>query len=139
MKVLVVGAGPAGLYFSYLFRKAEPRAEVRVVEQNPPDATFGFGVVFSDRALEFLRADDPQTYDAITPHMEAWTDLTVVHRGTPVVIDGIGFSAIGRLEFLRLMQQRAAGAGVVPEYSRALSSEKELERYDLVVAADGAN
>jgi hypothetical protein len=52
-------------------------------------------VVFSDKALEFLRGDDPQTYDAITPHMETWTDLTVVHRGTPVVIDGIGFSAIG--------------------------------------------
>jgi 2-polyprenyl-6-methoxyphenol hydroxylase-like FAD-dependent oxidoreductase len=139
MKVLVVGAGPAGLYFSYLFRKAYPQAGLRVVEQNPPDATFGFGVVFSDKALEFLRGDDPQTYDAITPQMEAWTDLTVVHRGTPVVIDGIGFSAIGRLKFLRLMQQRAASAGVTPEFSTVVSSEKELKRYDLVVAADGAN
>jgi 2-polyprenyl-6-methoxyphenol hydroxylase-like FAD-dependent oxidoreductase len=139
MKVLVVGAGPAGLYFSYLFRRANPRAELRVVEQNPPGATFGFGVVFSDKALEFLRGDDPHTYDAITPHMEAWTDLTVVHRGTPVVIDGIGFSAIGRLKFLRLMQQRAASAGIVPEYLKALSSDEELKGYDLVVAADGAN
>jgi 2-polyprenyl-6-methoxyphenol hydroxylase-like FAD-dependent oxidoreductase len=139
MKVLVAGAGPAGLYFSYLFKKADPRCELRVVEQNPPDATFGFGVVFSDKALEFLRGDDPQTYDAITPHMEAWTDLTVVHRGTPVVIDGIGFSAIGRLEFLRLMQQRAASAEVVPEYRKALASPEELKSYDLVVAADGAN
>jgi 2-polyprenyl-6-methoxyphenol hydroxylase-like FAD-dependent oxidoreductase len=139
MNILVVGAGPAGLYFAYLARRRHPRWRLRVVEQNPPDATFGFGVVFSDKALEFLRGDDPQTYDAITPHMEAWTDLTVVHRGTRVVIDGIGFSAIGRLEFLRLMQQRAASAGVVPEYSRALSSEKELDGYDLVVAADGAN
>ena len=48
--------------------------------------------------------------------MEQWTGLTVVHRGTPVVIDGIGFSAIGRLKFLRLMQQRAASAGIVPEF-----------------------
>jgi 2-polyprenyl-6-methoxyphenol hydroxylase-like FAD-dependent oxidoreductase len=139
MRVLVVGAGPAGLYFSYLFKRANPRSEVRVVEQNPPDATFGFGVVFSDKALEFLRGDDPETYDAITPHMEQWTDLTVVLRGTPVVIDGIGFSAIGRLKFLRLMQQRAASAGVVPEYLKALYSVEELKGYDLVVAADGAN
>ncbi len=137
MRVLVVGAGPAGLYFSYLFRKANPRAELRVVEQNPPDATFGFGVVFSDKALEFLRGDDPETYDAITPQMEQWTDLTVVHRGTPVVIDGIGFSAIGRLKFLRLMQQRAASAGVVPEFNTRFSGDPS--RYDLVVAADGAN
>ena len=138
MRVLVVGAGPAGLYLAYLLKKADPRHELRVVEQNPPDATFGFGVVFSDKALEFLRGDDPQTYDAITPHMETWTDLTVVHRGTPVVIDGIGFSAIGRLKFLRLMQQRTASAGVVPEFNTRLS-EIDKGRYDLVVAADGAN
>src|SRR5262245_59279040 len=139
MKVLVVGAGPAGLYFSYLFKRANPGCALRVLEQNPPDATFGFGVVFSDKALDFLRGDDPQTYDAITPHMEAWTDLVVVHRGIPVVIDGIGFSAIGRLQFLRLMQQRAASVGIVPEYLKAISSDQELKGYDLVVAADGAN
>jgi 2-polyprenyl-6-methoxyphenol hydroxylase-like FAD-dependent oxidoreductase len=137
MRVLVAGAGPAGLYFSYLFKKAQPGCELRVVEQNPPDATFGFGVVFSDKALEFLRGDDPGTYDAITPQMEQWTDLTVVHRGTPVVIDGIGFSAIGRLKFLRLMQQRAASAGVVPEFNTRVPGD--LGKYDLVIAADGAN
>src|SRR3954465_14448124 len=133
MKVLVVGAGPAGLYFSYLFRKAEPRAEIRVVEQNPPDATFGFGVVFSDRALEFLRADDPATYDLITPELEAWVDLVVVHRGQRVVIDGIGFNAIGRLHFLRFMQQRAASVGAHAEFHTPVG---DISGYDLVVAAD---
>src|SRR3954468_16438161 len=139
MKVLVVGAGPAGLYFSYLFKKRNPDCELRIVEQNAAGSTFGCGVVFSEKALEFLRGDDPGTYDAITPHMEAWTDLTVVHRGTPVVIDGIGFSAIGRLKFLRFMQQRAASAGIAPEFSKVISSPEELKSYDLVVAADGAN
>src|SRR5262245_57329052 len=139
MHILVLGAGPAGLYFSYLAKRQQPGWRVRLVEQNPPDATFGFGIVFSDRALEFLRGDDPETYDDITPQMEAWTDLTVVHRGTPVVIDGIGFSAIGRLKFLRLMQQRAASMRVVPEFNTRLSDLGELKRYDLVVAADGAN
>ena len=67
---------------------------MRIVEQNARDSTFGFGVVFSERALEFLRGDDPETYERITPAMEAWTDITVVHRGTPVVIDGIGFTGI---------------------------------------------
>jgi len=71
MNVLVAGAGPAGLYISYLLKRQDPRCRIRVVEQNPPDATFGFGVVFSDRALEFLRADDPTTHDLITPELEA--------------------------------------------------------------------
>ena len=77
MKVVIIGAGPAGLYLSYLLKRRRPTADVRVFEQNPANATFGFGVVFSDRALEFLRADDPQTYDAITPAMESWSDITV--------------------------------------------------------------
>lgn len=136
MNILIVGAGPAGLYFSYLAKRRHPEWQIRVLEQNPVDATFGFGVVFSDRALEFLRADDAATYELITPQMESWTDLTVVHRGTPVVIDGIGFAAIGRLHLLRLLRQQAASVGVAPEYERAVSS---VEGYDLVVAADGAN
>ncbi|MGE5640007.1 MAG: FAD-dependent monooxygenase [Clostridia bacterium] len=138
MNVLVVGAGPAGLYFSYLAKRRHPEWSIRVVEQNEADSTFGFGVVFSDRALDFLRADDPTTYELITPRMETWTDLTVVHRGTPVVIDGIGFSAIGRLPLLRLLRQQAESVGVKPEYERRLSS-LEKRKYDLIVAADGAN
>lgn len=139
MKVLVAGAGPAGLYLAYLLARQKAGWRVRVVEQNPRDSTFGFGVVFSDRALEFLRADDPQTYERVTPAMQQWSDLTVVHRGTPVVIDGIGFAAIGRLPLLQLLQRQAASVGIEPEYETAVASESELKSYDLVVAADGAN
>ena len=139
MKVLVVGAGPAGLYFAYLAKRQNPGWQIRVVEQNPPDSTFGFGVVFSDRALEFLRGDDPATYELITPQMEAWSDITLVHRGTPVVIDGIGFAAIGRLAFLRLMQKQLASVEIVPQFNKPVSSMEELKDHDLVVAADGAN
>ena len=136
MNVLVVGAGPAGVYFAYLAKRRHPDWRIRVVEQNPADAVFGFGLVFSDKALEFLRADDPATYDLITPRMQSWVDLTVVHRGTRVVIDGIGFSAIGRLHLLRLLRQQAATAGVLPEYETSVGN---IDGYDLVVAADGAN
>jgi 2-polyprenyl-6-methoxyphenol hydroxylase-like FAD-dependent oxidoreductase len=139
MKILVAGAGPAGLYFSYLAKRRRPHRQLRVVEQNQRDATFGFGVVFSDKALEFLRDDDAATYDLITPQMESWTDLTVMHRGERVVIDGIGFAAIGRLKLLRLLQQQAASVGIAPEFQRAISSATELKDYNLVVAADGAN
>src|SRR5882672_9175589 len=139
MKVLVVGAGPAGLYFSYLFKKRNPGCELRIVEQNPAGSTFGFGVVFSDRALEFLRGDDPATYDLITPQMESWRDITVVHRGTPVTIDGIGFSAIGRLKFLESMRKQLAAVGISPDFEKPIREKEELQGYDLVVAADGAN
>jgi len=139
MRALIAGAGPAGLYLAYLMKRQLPEWELRVVEQNPRDSTFGFGVVFSDRALEFLRADDPQTYERITPAMETWTDITVVHRGTPVVIDGIGFSAIGRLKFLQLLQKQLETAGILPLFNQTISPGQDLNEFDLVVAADGAN
>jgi len=139
MNILVAGAGPAGLYFSYLAKRQHPDWQIRVVEQNPADSTFGFGVVFSDRALEFLRDDDAETYERITPQMEMWTDLVVAHRGVPVRIDGIGFAAIGRLKFLQLLQKQLASVGIIPEFTKTLSSKNELQGYDLVVAADGVN
>jgi 2-polyprenyl-6-methoxyphenol hydroxylase-like FAD-dependent oxidoreductase len=139
VRVLIAGAGPAGLYLGYLLRRRRPQWRIRIVEQNARDSTFGFGVVFSDRALEFLRADDPETCDLITPQMESWTDLALVHRGERVVIDGIGFAAIGRLKLLQLLQERVAGVALHPEYGITLREKKDLQGYDLVVAADGAN
>jgi 2-polyprenyl-6-methoxyphenol hydroxylase-like FAD-dependent oxidoreductase len=139
MRIAILGAGPAGLYLAYLIKRRRPDTDITVVEQNAADATFGFGVVFSDRALEFLREDDRETYAAITPHMESWNDITIVHRGERVVIDGVGFAAIGRLRLLQLLQARARSAGVVPVYERVVGSLDELAGADLIVGADGVN
>ncbi len=136
--VEIVGAGPAGLYTGILLKSAWPSARVRVTEQNPADATFGFGVVFSDRALDFLAADDPATYALITPRMERWRDMTLDVLGERVTLDGIGFAAIGRLQLLQILQQRAAGVGVELRFGAAVESVEDLEA-DLVVGADGLN
>jgi 2-polyprenyl-6-methoxyphenol hydroxylase-like FAD-dependent oxidoreductase len=139
MHIAILGAGPAGLYLAYLIKRRRPETSITIVEQNPPDATFGFGVVFSDRALEFLREDDEATYSAITPHMESWDDITIVHRGERVTVDGIGFSAIGRLKLLQLLQARARSVGVEPLYNRPVKDLGELGNVDLIVGADGVN
>src|SRR5690348_3314237 len=139
MRIAILGAGPAGLYLAYLIKRRDPGADVTVIEQNPSDATFGFGVVFSDRALDFLREDDEETYAAIVPHMESWQDITLDILGERVVIDGVGFAAVGRLQLLQLLQARARAAGVAPLYRRAVKSLDELAGYDLVAGADGVN
>jgi len=139
MRVSILGAGPAGLYLAYLLKRRDPSAAVRVFEQNSADATFGFGVVFSDRALEFLNEDDPETFAAIVPQLEAWTDITVVHRGERVRIDGVGFAAIGRLELLRLLQARARSVGIEPMFRHPVADLRELGDADLIVGADGVN
>ena len=139
MKIAVIGGGPAGLYFSYLMKRDDPAHDITVIEQNPRDATFGFGVVFSERALEFLRADDEDTYQCLMPHMEAWPDLKIVHKDEHMAIDGNGFTAIGRLELLQLLQARCESVGVVLKFDSVVHSRDELEDADLIVAADGVN
>ncbi len=139
MRIAVIGGGPGGLYFSYLWKKRHPDAEIDLFEQNPAGATWGFGVVFSEQALEFLRADDPDTVDAIAPQMESWKNITLNLRGESVAIDGVGFSSIGRLELLKILQARVHAVGVAPRYGTAIQSLDQLNGYDLIVAADGLN
>ncbi len=139
MQVAILGAGPAGLYLAYLLKRRAPETAVRVIEQNRADSTFGFGVVFSDRALEFLKEDDSATYDAVAPRLEVWQDIAIVHRGERIAIDGVGFAAVGRLELLAVLQQRARSVGIEPEYGRSIARIEELDGADLIVGADGAN
>ena len=139
MDVAILGAGPAGLYAAILLKRARPDVSIRVYEQNPADATWGFGVVFSDQALAFLRKDDPETADLIEPEMETWSDIVVSHRGERIAIDGVGFSAIGRLDLLQLLQRRAAELGVTPHYDTRIDNVSDLGDADLIIAADGLN
>ncbi|HXO70690.1 MAG TPA: FAD-dependent monooxygenase [Bradyrhizobium sp.] len=139
MRIAVIGGGPGGLYFAYLWKKRHPDAQIDLFEQNAAGATWGFGVVFSEQALEFLRADDPETVDAIAPRMESWNNITLNLRGESVEIDGVGFSSIGRLELLGVLQQRVRAVGIEPRYDTLIQSVDELKGYDLIVAADGLN
>jgi 2-polyprenyl-6-methoxyphenol hydroxylase-like FAD-dependent oxidoreductase len=138
-RIAVLGGGPAGLYFSYLWKRWHPEDQVEVFEQNPEGATWGFGVVFSDKALDFLRADDPESAEAITSRMETWRDIALNHRGESIVLDGVGFSAVGRLEFLTQLAERARSVGVSLRFGTVVRSVDELAGHDLIVAADGLN
>jgi 2-polyprenyl-6-methoxyphenol hydroxylase-like FAD-dependent oxidoreductase len=139
VRIAVIGGGPGGLYFAYLWKKRHPDASIDLFEQNPAGATWGFGVVFSEQALEFLRTDDPDTVDAIAPRMESWKNITLYLRGESVTLDGVGFSSIGRLELLTILQQRLEAVGVSPHYDITIQSVDQLTGYDLIVAADGLN
>lgn len=138
MKVTIVGSGPAGLYSAILLKRIRPGLDIRLVEQNPRGATFGFGVVFSDDALSFLRKDDAETADFIEPHMVRWSNIDIIHRGERIEIDGVGFCGIGRLELIELLEERAAELGVRPEYDTRIDDIDGLDA-DLVIGADGLN
>ena len=138
MHVEILGGGPAGLTLGILLKNHDPAHRVRVVERGPRGATWGFGVVFSDRALDFLKADAPALHDLLTPQMQSWRDLTIVHSDVRIPIGGNGFASIGRLQLLNLLQGEAQRAGVELEFDRPLPDVNELGEADLRVAADGA-
>jgi 2-polyprenyl-6-methoxyphenol hydroxylase-like FAD-dependent oxidoreductase len=139
MKIVVIGAGPAGLTFASAIRRMRPDANVKVIEQNPQGATFGFGVVFSDRALDFLESDDPALHAALLPHLESWQDLRLAHKGKSITIDGIGFSAIARLTLLDILSSEAAASGADVQWGRRIDDLAQAADADLVVGADGVN
>ncbi len=140
MKIRIIGGGPAGLYFASLMKREDPAHDVVVFERGPRDATWGFGVVFSDRALEFLRADDEDMYRLLTPLMEVWPNLTIAHNDTQIPIAGNGFAAIGRLELLSRLYAHAESLGVTIEFDSEVTAldHPALAGADLVVAANGA-
>lgn len=136
MRIRVIGAGPAGLLFALLAKRRFPGWDIAVAEQNPADATFGFGVVFSQGALAFLERDAPDLHAALAARMESWPVQRIVHRDEAVDIDGNGFSAIGRLQLILFLQELCRGAGVPMQFGRRLEA---LPPADLVVGADGLN
>jgi 2-polyprenyl-6-methoxyphenol hydroxylase-like FAD-dependent oxidoreductase len=138
MKVRILGAGPAGLYLAALMKRDDPSHDIEVFERNPRDATWGFGVVFSDRALEFLKADDQALYDYLTPHLENWPEITVVHNDTHIPVAGNGFSSIGRLELLTLLYGYVEKLGVKIHFDTEITSIEQMGKADLVVGANGA-
>jgi 2-polyprenyl-6-methoxyphenol hydroxylase-like FAD-dependent oxidoreductase len=139
MRIAVVGAGPAGLLFSLLAKRRFPAWQIEVVERNPPEATFGFGVVFSHGALAFLERDAPDLQRELGARMERWPMQRIVHRDRRIDIDGNGFSAIARLGLNRFLHKLCREAGVEMHFNRAVTALEELGAADLVVGADGVN
>ena len=107
MKVLCLGGGPAGLYFAISMKLRDRSHEVTVLERNAAGATFGWGVVLSDDALDNMERNDPTSAASIREHFAYWDDIAVIHDGIRTVSGGHGFAGIGRMRLLTILRERA--------------------------------
>src|SRR6266545_3229100 len=139
MKINILGGGPAGLYFAILLKKRDPSRRITIVERDGPDDTFGWGIVFSERTLGFLKEHDTPTYAAITAACQTWDNVDVIHKGEKISVNGNGFSGIGRLAFLHLLHRRARELGAEIRFNTPVDDIGELADCDLLLGADGAN
>lgn len=138
MRINVIGGGPAGLYFALLMKRHDAAHSVTVFERNPPDATFGWGVVFSGRTLSNLREADAESHQRITESFETWDNVDVVLRDRKISIRGNHFSGIARLRLLNILQERCVELGVDLRFRTEAADVAALAAgCDLLVGADG--
>jgi anthraniloyl-CoA monooxygenase len=139
MKVIILGGGPAGLYFGLLSKKANPSHEITVLERNPANATYGWGVVFSDRTLASFHEADPKTYQEITDRFVLWDTIDVWYRDQVVHCGGNVFAGLSRRVLLNILQNRCIELGVKLEFQTEITDVSPFTEADLLVGADGIN
>ena len=139
LKITCLGGGPASLYYSLLMKKSNPEHDITVLERGPRDATWGFGVVFSDDTLRgFMEADAP-SYKRIVEQFAYWDRIETRIHGTKVINGGHGFCGLSRLKLLNALHDRCEELGVTLKFNTDVTdlAQLEMDQQDLVVAGDG--
>jgi 2-polyprenyl-6-methoxyphenol hydroxylase-like FAD-dependent oxidoreductase len=140
VKINIIGGGPSGLYFALLAKRRFANAEITVHEQNPHDATYGFGIILADRGLERFRNADPDSYDAIMAASYVTRHRVFTHPQETIFIEGGGYGgAIARLRLLNILEEHCLRAGVQIQYESRVADVGVYDDADLVVGADGVN
>lgn len=139
MRIVCIGGGPAGLYFSLLMKRLHPAHSVTVIERNRPYDTFGWGVVFSDATMDAMRVWDPETAASIEDAFNHWDDIEVWFKGRRQRTSGHGFVGIGRKRLLNILQRRCESLGINLVFEREVESDLEFQDADLIIASDGVN
>lgn len=140
MKVAVVGAGPAGLYFSLLMKQADPGHRVVVYERNPRNHVIGWGMGFWgwswDDLISCLDDSDPTTARRLRQSAVRWRGQSLTLDGQTVAVDGVGYG-IHHRTLVEILTDRALEVGVEISFDHALADTEGLHDADVVIAADG--
>ena len=139
MKIRIIGGGPAGLFFAYLMGRANSAHDIRVYERDREDCTYGWGLVFSDVALSFVRDVAPELYASMTQDQVVFDAMAIVHKGEHVRLAGNMFHRIARMDLLQALHRHCRAVGVMLEFEHRCDDITGFGDCDLIVAADGAN
>ncbi len=139
LKIVCLGGGPASLYFAILMKKQNPEHQITVYERGPRDATWGFGVVFSDDTLHGFMEADAVSYKRIVEQFAYWDTIDTFIKGKKISNSGHGFCGMSRLKLLNTLHDRCDELGVNLQFETDISDlgQLNMESSDLLVAGDG--
>ena len=129
MKIACLGGGPAGLYFAISMKLRDAGARHHRVRAQPPDDTFGWGVVLSDETLDNLAANDPVSADAIRAHFAYWDDIAVhLSRRSASSRPATASAASAASSCCMLLQERARELGVELRFETEIAERRGAGR-----------
>jgi len=138
MRIVIVGAGPGGLYFAVLLKRRHPAHDIIVFERDLPGDSSGCGVAVGHAMLDTLRATDPPTHDALVHAAVTWDHITVCHRNEQVEVRLGPSVGLPRSLLITTLRARAASLGITLRYHTPVRDVRALPDADLLVGADGA-
>lgn len=139
MKIVGIGAGPAGLYFALLMKLQDAGNDVTLLERHPAGVTPGFGVTFGAGLLQQLHCGDPVSARQVEQAMFRCSGQIVEVGGAQVPTDAGGAHAISRHRLLDILASRATDLGVRIEFGQEVQGTARLPAADLTVISDGGN
>jgi 2-polyprenyl-6-methoxyphenol hydroxylase-like FAD-dependent oxidoreductase len=123
-----------------LFKRHKPDAVIRIFEQNPKDATFGFGVTLGGSSLGRIADADREVAERLSGSMVFDQAQNIHLNGEDILVEyAKPGGSIARLTLLAILRDACLELGVEIAFDTRISSSAELDDYDLIVAADGVN
>lgn len=142
MNILVIGAGPAGLLFASQIKQHKPDWQIKIVEKNTPDESFGWGVVLPGRAPH--HPANPLSYIPSFETLDAQylEQFKLIHHNEYALKDtGVTLCGAERKSMVAALRDLCVGLDIEIEYESPVMTNEELESddYDLVVVSNGIN
>jgi anthraniloyl-CoA monooxygenase len=138
MRIICIGAGPAGLYFAISAKRRDPGHDITVIEREPEGATYGWGVVYWDNLLDMLYSNDMESGRRIRSASRLWQEQDIRLGAGVAYLAGYGYS-VTRAALIEILTERARQLGVSVLHDQPTDDLAAFSEADVIVGADGAN
>ena len=128
------------MFLAILLKSRGTADDILVLEQNPKDATYGFGVGLARSAIDKLNEADPLTMQALERRMYPTRVQVIENCAGEFALEFTRPNGmITRLDILKVLERRCAELGVDVRHEVRIDHLGDFGDYDLIVGADGAN